>query len=128
MHINFSTKDMRSPPVENKGGMFAIIEAINKLGAKHSEHIAIYGEDNELRLTGKHETASINEFSYGIANRGCSVRISRETAARGYGYFEDRRPASNVDPYLACGKIMKTIMEKVEAPPALRKDKEAAHV
>jgi glutamine synthetase len=54
------------------------------------EHIAVYGEDNELRLTGKHETASLNEFSYGVANRGCSVRIGRETAAEGFGYFEDR--------------------------------------
>ena len=86
------------------------------------------GEDNELRLTGKHETASINEFSYGVANRGCSVRIPRDTDAKGYGYFEDRRPASNVDPYAATGKIMKTTMENVKAPPALRKDKKAAHL
>jgi glutamine synthetase len=121
MHINFSTKPMREP-----GGMKVIIEAIDRLGAKHKEHIAVYGEDNELRLTGKHETASINEFSYGVANRGCSVRIGRDTAAEGFGYFEDRRPASNVDPYLATGKIMDTIMENVKAPPALRKDKAAA--
>lgn len=58
--------------------------------------MTIPGEDNEKRLTGKHETASINEFSYGVANRGCSVRIGRDTAAEGFGYFEDRRPASNV--------------------------------
>jgi glutamine synthetase len=70
MHINFSTKEMREP-----GGMAAIIQAIDRLGAKHSEHIAIYGEDNQLRLTGKHETASINEFSYGVANRGCSGEL-----------------------------------------------------
>jgi len=121
MHINFSTKEMRQ-----SGGMDAIIKAINRLGARHKEHIAVYGEDNELRLTGKHETASINEFSYGVANRGCSVRIPRDTNAKGYGYFEDRRPASNVDPYVATAKIMSTIMEKVDAPPALRKDKAAA--
>jgi glutamine synthetase len=121
MHINFSTKQMRE-----KGGMDVIIKAINRLGAKHKEHIAVYGEDNELRLTGKHETASINEFSYGVANRGCSVRIPRDTNAKGYGYFEDRRPASNVDPYVATAKIMSTVMENVDAPAATRKDKAAA--
>jgi glutamine synthetase len=126
MHINFSTKEMREAPVNGKGGMHAIIDAVNKLGARHAEHIAVYGDDNELRLTGKHETASINEFSYGVANRGCSIRIPRETDAQGYGYFEDRRPASNVDTYVATGKIMKTIMEKVTPPAALRKDKKAA--
>lgn len=128
MHINFSTKEMREPPVGEKGGMHAIIDAIDKLGAKHKEHIAVYGEDNELRLTGKHETASINEFSYGVANRGCSIRIPRETNAKGYGYLEDRRPASNADPYLATSKIMKTVSENVKAPPALRKDKETAKI
>ena len=128
MHINFSTKEMREPEAGGKGGMKSIIEAIDRLGARHMEHIAVYGEDNELRLTGKHETASINEFSYGVANRGCSVRIGRDTAAAGYGYFEDRRPASNVDPYVATGKIMTTVMEKVKAPAAVRKDKEAAKV
>ena len=128
MHINFSTEEMREPEKNGKGGMKSIIEAIDRLGARHAEHIAVYGEDNELRLTGKHETASINEFSYGVANRGCSVRIGRDTAAAGYGYFEDRRPASNVDPYIATGKIMKTVMEKVKAPAATRKDKDAAKV
>ena len=91
-----------------------------------SLHDQSVGEDNEKRLTGKHETASINEFSYGVANRGCSVRIGRDTAAEGFGYFEDRRPASNVDPYLATGKIMMTVMEDIIAPAAERKDKAAA--
>ena len=119
MHINFSTKKMRQP-----GGMAHIITAIDRLGAKHSEHMYVYGEDNRERMTGAHETASYDEFSYGVANRGCSVRISRETEAKGYGYFEDRRPASNVDPYVATGKIMHTISEDVTVPKAVRKDKE----
>ena len=59
---------------------------------------ARYGEGNEKRLTGACETADINTFSYGVADRGCSVRIPRDTAAEGCGYLEDRRPASNVDP------------------------------
>lgn len=110
MHANVSTKSMRE-----EGGLEIIKKAIYKLGAKHKEHIEIYGEGNELRLTGKHETASINDFSYGVANRGASVRIGRDTEAEGKGYFEDRRPSSNADPYLVTGKIMETIMGP-EAP------------
>lgn len=98
MHTNISTKAMRE-----EGGLEIIHKAIHKLGAKHAEHIAVYGSGNELRLTGKHETASINQFSYGVANRGASVRIGRDTEAEGKGYFEDRRPASNADPYLVTG-------------------------
>jgi len=111
MHTNVSTKAMREA-----GGIDVIKKAIYKLGAKHQEHIAVYGEGNELRLTGKFETASIDDFSFGIANRGASVRIGRDTEAEGCGYFEDRRPSSNADPYLVTGKIMSTIMEDVEVP------------
>jgi len=111
MHTNVSTKSMREP-----GGLAIIKEAIYKLGAKHAEHIAIYGEGNELRLTGKFETASIDDFTFGVANRGASIRIGRDTEDDGFGYFEDRRPSSNADPYLVCGKIMSTIMEDVEVP------------
>merc|ERR1712003_76136 len=110
-HTNVSTKAMRED-----GGLEVIKKAIYKLGAKHEEHIAVYGEGNELRLTGKFETASINDFSYGVANRGASIRIGRDTEAEGKGYFEDRRPSSNCDPYLVTGKIMETIMEDVEVP------------
>jgi len=111
MHTNVSTKEMRE-----EGGIDAIRNAIYKLGAKHEEHIAVYGTGNELRLTGKHETASINDFCFGVANRGASIRIGRDTEAEGKGYFEDRRPASNCDPYVVSGKIMSTIMEDVEVP------------
>lgn len=111
MHTNVSTKSMREP-----GGLDVIKRAIYKLGAKHQEHIAVYGEGNELRLTGKFETASIDKFSFGVANRGASIRIGRDTEAEGCGYFEDRRPSSNADPYLVTGKIMATIMEDVEVP------------
>jgi glutamine synthetase len=68
----------------------------------------VYGTDNHLRLTGKHETASIDAFTYGVANRGASVRIPRETEKNQKGYFEDRRPASNIDPYVVTAKIIQT--------------------
>jgi len=102
-HTNYSTKAMREA-----GGYAKIIAAIEKLGKKHEEHIAAYGEGNERRLTGAHETASIDKFSYGVANRGASIRIPRTSEADGFGYFEDRRPASNMDPYVVTSKIFKT--------------------
>lgn len=88
--------------------MEKIEAAIKKLGTRHQEHIAVYGAENEKRLTGKHETGAIDQFTYGVANRGASIRIPRECAAKGYGYFEDRRPASNADPYQITGIIMET--------------------
>jgi len=118
MHTNVSTKTMRED-----GGIEVIKKAIYKLGEKHQEHIKIYGEGNELRLTGKFETASIDDFSYGVANRGASIRIGRDTMEQGKGYFEDRRPSSNCDPYLVTGKIMSTIMGP-EAPELVPLDKQ----
>ena len=44
-------------------------------------HIAAYGEGNERRLTGKHETSSMGDFSWGVANRGCSIRVGRSVRA-----------------------------------------------
>merc|ERR1719502_2152940 len=106
-HTNFSTKKMREA-----GGLQEIVSAIKRLGAKHQEHIDAYGEGNERRLTGLHETASINEFSYGVANRGCSVRIPRQTDTDGYGYLEDRRPSSNCDPYVVTSKVFGTCTDE----------------
>lgn len=102
-HTNYSTKAMREP-----GGMKYIDEAIEKLSKRHAEHIAVYGEDNDLRLTGRHETGHIGDFSSGVANRGASIRVPRHVAAQGYGYLEDRRPASNIDPYRVTGIIIET--------------------
>lgn len=94
--------------MRNDGGLEVIKKAIGKLQLKHKEHIAAYGEGNERRLTGKHETADINTFSWGVANRGASVRIGRDTEKEGKGYFEDRRPASNMDPYVVTSMIAET--------------------
>jgi glutamine synthetase len=61
-------------------------------------------------MTGGHETSSYNEFSAGVADRGCSVRIGNKTKAEKKGYFEDRRPSSNCDPYLVTSKLYETIV------------------
>ncbi|KAK9266573.1 hypothetical protein L1049_021623 [Liquidambar formosana] len=104
-HTNYSTKSMR-----NDGGYELIKKAIEKLGLKHKEHIAAYGEGNERRLTGRHETADINTFLWGVANRGASIRVGRDTEKAGKGYFEDRRPASNMDPYVVTSMIAETTL------------------
>jgi len=102
-HTNYSTVKMRED-----GGYDEIVKAVEKLGEKHTEHIIKYGEGNEHRLTGLHETASMDKFSYGVADRGSSVRIPRQVFIDKKGYFEDRRPASNMDPYVVTSMIFQT--------------------
>ena len=78
--------------------------------ANRADHIAVYGPDNHMRLTGKHETAAIGDFTYGIADRGASIRVPHSFANNGYkGYLEDRRPNSQGDPYQIASQILKTI-------------------
>lgn len=104
-HTNFSTKAMRDP----KTGMEAIQKAIKALEKNHAKHIAVYGPDLELRLTGKHETAPMDKFSAGVADRGASVRIPRSVALQGCGYLEDRRPGANANPYEVAAALLETI-------------------
>ena len=103
-HTNFSTASMRAA-----GGIKVIEEACQKLRVKHAEHIKVYGAGNEKRLTGLHETCGINEFRYGVSDRGASIRIPIHTAKNGRGYLEDRRPAANMDPYQVCAKLLDTV-------------------
>lgn len=102
-HVNYSTKNMREA-----GGIVYIKDAIEKLKDKHPDHIAVYGKDNDMRLTGDCETADIHTFSAGVADRGASIRIPRFTDRDGKGYLEDRRPASNMDPYMVTSKLVET--------------------
>lgn len=102
-HTNFSTEPMRQ-----EGGMEEIQKAIARLGEEHDLHIRHYGEGNKERLTGAHETASWEVFRAGVADRGASIRIPREAQARGCGYFEDRRPSSNMDPYVVTALLFAT--------------------
>jgi glutamine synthetase len=108
-HVNFSTKEMRE-----EGGLDIIKETMCKLERFQKEHIDIYGLYNEERLTGEHETSSINDFSYGFSTRDTSIRIPAQAIVEGKGYFEDRRPASNCDPYLVSERMLETVYSEVE--------------
>ena len=103
-HTNFSTGEMRED-----GGYNHIIEACEKLSKNPQEHIDVYGQDNDQRLTGEHETCSIKEFRYGVSDRGASIRIPWQVEKDGCGYLEDRRPSSNCDPYKVSKKLIETI-------------------
>ena len=106
MHANFSTTYMRE--VGGKEYFEALMAAFDKY---RNEHIAVYGPDNHLRLTGLHETQSIDKFNYGVANRGASVRVPHSFVNNGYkGYLEDRRPNSAGDPYKIASRILQTIL------------------
>jgi glutamine synthetase len=105
MHTNFSTEYMRE--IGGKEYFEKLMAAFDKY---KNEHIAVYGPDNHMRLTGLHETQSIDKFNYGIANRGASVRVPHSFVNAGYkGYLEDRRPNSQGDPYKIASRILQTI-------------------
>jgi len=107
MHTNFSTKYLRE--VGGKEYFEALMAAFDKY---KNEHIAVYGPENHLRLTGLHETQSIDKFNYGLANRGASIRLPHSFVNNGYkGYLEDRRPNSAGDPYKIASRILHTIAE-----------------
>jgi glutamine synthetase len=104
LHTNVSTSGTRSP-----GGIDTIYQYMARLEGHHAEHIAVYGEDNEQRLTGIHETSSMERFTYGVGDRTASVRIPVQTMRNGCGYFEDRRPAANANPYVIATRMLQTI-------------------
>ncbi|MCZ9345848.1 glutamine synthetase, partial [Streptomyces sp. TRM76130] len=108
-HTNFSTKAMRE-------GYDAIVTAAESLGegSKPLDHVKNYGAGIDDRLTGLHETAPWNEYSYGVSNRGASVRIPWQVEKDGKGYIEDRRPNANVDPYVVTRLLVDTCCEALE--------------
>lgn len=121
LHTNFSTKAMRE--VGGEPYFDALMAAFEDL---KDEHIAVYGPDNHLRLTGLHETQAIDKFSYGVADRGASIRLPNVFVANGYrGYLEDRRPNSLADPYRVAGRILQTV-QTVPAPAAAELEEMAA--
>ncbi|KAI6657400.1 Glutamine synthetase [Oopsacas minuta] len=106
-HTNYSTLEMRED-----GGLAKMYPAIERMGKNHEWHIKYYdphgGADNARRLTGLHETSDIHSFSSGVADRGASIRIPRHCSKDGKGYFEDRRPSANMDPYVVTEVIVRT--------------------
>ncbi len=106
-HTNFSTKEMRE-------SYDPIVEACEALGKKHDLHIEHYGAGIDTRLTGLHETAPWTEYSYGVSDRGASVRIPWQVARDGKGYLEDRRPNANMDPYVVTRLITDTVCSALE--------------
>ena len=104
LHCNFSSKKMRE-----EGGEQYFKSIFRTFEGRHQEHISVYGSNNEMRLTGKHETQSIDKFNWGISDRGSSIRVPLSTSKEWKGYLEDRRPASNADPY----KIVRVIYESL---------------
>jgi len=116
-HCNYSTETMRA----GTGGKAYIDDVINKMGveSKHLLHMRLYGEGNNKRLTGIHETSSFNNFSAGIGNRAASIRIPTYTVNNNFaGYIEDRRPASNIDPYVISAIIYDTtVLDESKAEP-----------
>ena len=104
MHANFSNTAMRE-----SGDEAVFTKICEAFGRNIKKHIDVYGAHNEMRLTGKHETQSIHEFSYGVSDRGASIRIPIGTIEDGWkGRLEDRRPASNGDPYKIAAVIITT--------------------
>ena len=108
-HVNFSTPEMRK-----EGGIELIKDTMEKLSRTHKEHIKVYGLHNEQRMTGEHETSSIKDFSYGYSTRDTSIRIPAQATIDGKGYFEDRRPASNCDPYSVALRMLQTVYNQAE--------------
>ncbi len=117
MHTNFSTVEMRNGILLGNGinysGLDIISIACEALGVDPKTNLAVYGAGNEARLTGHHETCSINEFRYGVADRGASIRIPLQVSQDGKGYLEDRRPAANADPYQVSSVLLSVIIPAI---------------
>ena len=108
MHANFSNTALRT--AGNKETYDKICSAFGASKEVIAAHIEVYGADNDLRLTGLHETQAIDKFSYGISDRGASIRIPIITVENGWkGWLEDRRPNSAADPYKVAARIIKTV-------------------
>ena len=105
MHANFSNEVLRTC-----GSKETYEKICGGFAPRIKEHISVYGADNHMRLTGKHETQSIDKFSFGVSDRGASIRIPVATVQNGWkGWLEDRRPASNADPYKVAAEIIRTV-------------------
>lgn len=114
LHTNFSTEKMRT-----EGGEKYFNALFSSLESRRDEHIKNYGSNNDMRLTGRFETQSINKFSWGVSDRGASIRVPQSTFENWKGYIEDRRPASNANPYKIVNEIIETLKMTDELHEAL---------
>src|SRR5262249_51443706 len=105
LHTNFSTRATRAAGT----GLAALGRAVQALGKRHAEHVAVYGDGLAERLPRPHRASAIHQVRAGVGGRGTSVRIPRPVAAQGHGYLEDRRPAANADPYRVAARLLETV-------------------
>jgi glutamine synthetase len=102
LHVNVSTRQTRGD-----GGLTVIEKCCRALARKAEDAKKCYGVGNEERLSGKGDTSELNTFRFAVADRGASIRIPRQVGITGKGYFEDRRPSANADPYRVAAHIVK---------------------
>lgn len=105
-HANFSTKEMR----ESEDGIDVIMKSILSLQKTHKSDIKSYGDNNDKRMTGQNETSSYNNFTFATGDRTTSIRIPNQTIIENKGYYEDRRPGGNMNPYLVAYILLKSII------------------
>jgi glutamine synthetase len=99
-HHNFSTTQTRQLNADTCRAFYSLL--FEKFNAKHEETMKYYGANNTLRLTGIHETSNMTNFTYDIGTRHTSIRVPVNT----YTYFEDRRPAASIDPYISTWALL----------------------
>ena len=103
MHANFSNEVMRTAGEES-----VFTKICEEFGKNIERHISVYGADNDQRLTGDHETQSIDQFSYGISDEGFDPDSGVYTYRRLGRTVGGPKNASNADPYKVAAAIVKT--------------------
>jgi len=110
-HVNFSTEKMRV-----KGGLdyiYAFLDFLSETAEEYPHKYvfeSVYGKDVCERLTGRLETSHWMDFTWDIGTRDTSVRIPINVSEAKCGYFEDRRPGANVNPYVIAQYIFERVL------------------
>ena len=109
-HVNMSSQLTRDDE-----GLTHIYKVLKVIEADHTNFIENYtGKNNNLRLTGAHETSDPFKFTYSEGGRGSSIRIPTQVMSDGYGYFEDRRPGSSINYYETLAKYAEYFLKTEE--------------
>lgn len=113
-HVNFSTEKMRA-----KGGLdyiYAFLDFLSETAEEYPPYSckyvfeSLYGKGVCERLTGRLETSHWTDFTWDIGTRDTSVRIPIGVSEAKCGYFEDRRPGANVNPYVIAWYIFERVL------------------